>query len=185
MLGDRRTKALTNGALVLAVVASILTGSLLGLYVSNEFAMRSVTTTESITSSITSTETSTMTLIRAVSTTTDSFVTKINVSVNDSLGKNYSISLWASDPRTSIINVTVKQSNSNPGQLIQFYFTNMSFLFASPSFSLVPNNCTTLYTAFRNGTVIPSFVNATENVLISSQRLNGWIEIDSSPCELG
>jgi hypothetical protein len=96
----------------------------------------------------------------------------------------YSFSIWASNPKSTVSNISMVSSNAALTQVIQFNVSILSSLFVGPSFQIIPSNCSTFYLNYSNGTIIPTEVNQPENVLITKSEVLGLIQMNYAPCAI-
>ena len=95
---------------------------------------------------------------------------------------DYIVQLWTNNSvsEPTISNITLLTQPANRTQVIQFYLPVASYVFVSPTFTLVPNsNGTLFYLTSINGTTISTTVDTTDNLLYTNERVQGWIEINS------
>ncbi len=96
----------------------------------------------------------------------------------------YSFAIWASNPQSTVANISVVSSNAELTQVIQFNVSILSSLFVGPSFPIIPGNCSAFYLNYSNGTIIPTEVNKAENVLITKSEVLGLIQVNYAPCAI-
>ncbi len=94
---------------------------------------------------------------------------------------DYIIQLWTNNTNSepTISNITLLTQPANRTQIIQFYLPVASYVFVSPTFTLVPNsNGTLFYLTSGNGTRISTTIDTTNNLLYTNEKVHGWIEIN-------
>jgi hypothetical protein len=97
---------------------------------------------------------------------------------------NYSVSLYTNNTLTKtspISNVTLTTASGARTQVIQFYVSPPSFVFVAPSFRIIPNsNGSAFYLTYENGTVIATAFDQTNNLLYTTEQVQGWILVNSA-----
>ncbi len=97
---------------------------------------------------------------------------------------NYTVSLYTNNTvakSSPVSNVTLTTSSSARTQVIQFYVSPPSHVFAAPSFGIIPNgNGSVFYLSYENGTLIPTILDQTNNLLYTTEQVQGWIQVNSA-----
>lgn len=135
------------------------------------------------------TKTQTITLrppfsVSLITTVTITMIQVIQV-VNIQQPSQYTVSIWtnnsATTPSSPIISeVSLLANETPPPHVIQFFVRTPSFIFAAPSYQIVPNsNATVFVFSFPNGTRIPAILDKSQNALVTNLTVSGYVQIES------
>lgn len=118
-------------------------------------------------------------------TTVSITMTRVIQVVNVQQPSQYTVSIWTNNsatmPSSSIISeVSLLANETPPPHVIQFYVSAPSFIFASPSYQIVPNsNATVFVFSFTNGTRIAAILDKSQNALVTNLTVSGYVQIES------
>lgn len=168
-------------AAVAVVIASVAIGA---TFVSNLQTSTATTTSTRPTATISST-TAASSIVSSTQQIEQTTQTVTLTRSSPSPTTSYTIEIWTNNTQAvaDISNITIVQGSSSPRtQTIQFYVSTPSFVFARPSFQIQPNSNGSLFT-FTNtkSNNLPETLNAAQNVLITQEAVQGWIQIQSAP----
>jgi hypothetical protein len=101
-------------------------------------------------------------------------------SISNIQPSNFSVTIWTNSSASIISNASLLAYPPPPPQIIRFYVGTPSYIFARPSFGIVPGSNGSVFTInFQNGTSVPSVLNKTQNVMGTREPVSGWIEINA------
>ncbi|MGI0090515.1 MAG: hypothetical protein ACREBS_02290, partial [Nitrososphaerales archaeon] len=97
----------------------------------------------------------------------------------------YTIQLYTNNTLAkypAITNITLVTGLSDRTQIIRFHVSVLSYLFISPSWTILQNsNGSAFYlTYYPGGATIPTAFDPTDNLLYTAHQTQGWIQINSA-----
>lgn len=180
-------KAISRVLSVIIVIMVAVIAAAFGGYSISSLNQRPVTTqTTTLTSVVTTSYSQTVVSIETVTQTSSIFQNPITVT-QTLAGQNYtySFAIWPSNPKATIENLSVITAETDRQQVVQFTVSIPSFLFVSPSFQYnINSNCSGLELDYSNGTIIPINENVSENILSTTNQVEGVIQILYGMCAL-